>query len=302
MIDYIYLGLYRIFGSILKILPESCRIGLMRYLASFVYLVGKKHRKIINTNLDFAFDNTLDEAEKKEIGKAAYMNLIDTVFVLMRREEMSKEQVIGNVSFEGEDIVNELISRGKKIIFVTGHYGNWELVSQSLAIKFDLQLVIVGRKLDSETMDNILKRNRERFNIEMVYKRGATKGCINALNHSKAVGMLIDQSLPEKQGIKVNFFGKAVSHTTLASILARRYETVLVPVFMHTDDYRAYQLTIYPGIPFQKSDNTQADILKMTQAQADIMEKVIRKDPKQWFWMHKRWKVYYPELYKKGTK
>lgn len=297
MIDYFYLGLYKGFGFILKLLPEDVVIWLMKQLSSLAYTVGKKHRRIIHTNLDIAFDNTMDLREKKAIGKAAYMNLIDTLFGIMRRDTMSKAEVIKNVTFTGVEIVDEVIKKGNKIIFVTGHYGNWELASQALAIKLDLRLVGVGRKLDSALMDDVVKKNRERFNVEMVYKRGAMKGCISALNTSKSVGILIDQSLPKAQGIKVNFFGKSVSHTTLASILARRYETVLIPLFIHTDDYKQYHITMYTPIDFIKSENKEDDIFKMTQAQADIMEDVIRKDPNQWFWMHKRWKVYHPEFY-----
>ena len=297
-----YIALYRTFSFMLKIVPDSWIIWMMRRMSLFAYFVGKKHRTIIHTNLDFAFDGTLDEVQKKEIGKAAYMNLLDTIFGLMRREKMSKEEVIRNITFEGDAIVHDAIKEGKKLIFVTGHYGNWELVSQALALQFDLTLVGVGRELDSAVMDKVLKENREQFNVEMVYKRGAMKGCIHALNNAKSIGILIDQSLPKAQGIKVDFFAKSVSHTTLASILARRYETAMIPVFIHTNDYKQYHVKIYPKIDFKKSNDQEDDILKMTQLQADIMEEVIRSDPKQWFWMHKRWKAYYPELYRKGLK
>ena len=132
----------------------------------------------------------------------------------------------------------------------------------------------------------------------MVYKRGAMKGCIKALNNNKAVGILVDQSLPEKQGIRVEFFGKPATHTTLASILARRYEVALIPVFITTDNYIDYNATIRTPIEYKKGDNLEADILAMTQAQANMMEQVIRKEPKGWFWQHKRWKVFLGDIYR----
>jgi len=297
MIDMLYLGLYRFFGSLLRFLSDRSVIGLMSGLSKFAYMVGSKHRKIIHKNLNLAFDNTMSDEEKKAIGISAYMNLLDTVFGIMRREQMQKSQVIEHITFEGSHIVEEAKKSGKKIIFVTGHYGNWELISQALAIKYDLQLVGVGRQLDSLVMDEVLKKNRERFNVEMVYKKGAMKGCIQALNQNKAVGILIDQSLPEKQGIKVEFFGQPATHTTLASILARRYEVALIPVFIETEDYIDYHATIHTPINYQKTDNQEADIAAMTQAQADMMEQLIRKNPKQWFWQHKRWKVFLREMY-----
>ena len=297
MIDYIYLALYKSFAFILSILPLRAVIGLMSGLSRFAYFASFKHRKIIHKNLDLAFDNSMNDAEKKAIGISAYMNLLDTVFGIMRREKMQKSQVLEQVTFEGSHIVQEAQKSGKKIIFITAHYGNWELVSQALAIKFDLQLVGVGRQLDSLVMDEVLKKNRERFNVEMVYKKGAMKGCIHALNANKAIGILVDQSLPEKQGIKVEFFGQPATHTTLASILARRYEVDLIPVLISSDDYQNYHATIHPPISYQKTDNQEADIQAMTQAQADMMEKAIKANPKQWFWQHKRWKVFLRDIY-----
>lgn len=299
MIDYIYLGLYKFFGFTLRILPNKAIISLMKAISYLAYIIGKKHNLIINRNLNLAFKNTLSQKEKDIIGKSAYMNLLDTVFGIIRRDRMSRESVIKNISFEGSDIIQKAIESEKEIIFVTGHLGNWELISQALAIKFNLTLVGVGRKLDSDLMDNILKNNRERFNVEMVYKKGAMKGCIKALKNKKAVGILIDQSLPIGQGIEINFFSNKATHTTLASTLSRRYQVDLIPVFISTNDYIDYQATIYDPIPYIKTTNQEDDILKMTQAQADVMQMVIEKNPKEWFWQHKRWKVFLPEIYRK---
>jgi KDO2-lipid IV(A) lauroyltransferase len=271
----------------------------MRGLSSFTYFVGRKHRRIISTNLDLAFNNSLAKEQIDEIGKGAYLNLLDTIFGIMRREKMSREDVIKNISFEQEEIIYRALESKKEIIFVTGHLGNWELLSQALAIKFNITLVGVGRKLDSQLMDSILKDNRERFNVEMVYKRGAMKGCIRALKQKKAVGILIDQSLPLGQGIKVNFFGNPATHTTLASTLSRRYEVDLIPVFISTKDYKNYTAKVYEPISHQKSEDIERDILEITQLQADVMERAIRANPKEWFWQHKRWKVFLPEIYKR---
>jgi len=297
MIDFLYLGLYRFFGFLLKILSIDTIIKLMRGISKFTYYISSKHRKIINTNLNIAFGDSLNKKEKKEIGISAFMNLLDTTLGIIRRDGMQKEQVIENVSFEGVEIIKQYQDEGKKIILVTGHQGNWELLSQAIAIKFNLTLVGVGRELDSKLMDRILKKNREQFNIEMVYKKGAMKGCIRALSKGKAVGILVDQSLKLSQSINVKFFGKPATHTPLASILSRKFGIDLIPAFISTDDYKNYKVKIYNPIKSIKTDNQEDDLLKLTQAQADIMKQVIREHPKEWFWMHKRWKRLDNEIY-----
>ncbi len=290
ILDYLYFGLYKLFGFLLWILPAGIIRILMKGLAKFAYMVSAKHRKIIQSNLDLAYQPPLGDKEKKEIGIHAFMNLIDTVFGIIRRDGMHTEEVLENVSFEGGEIIEKYQKEGKKFILVTGHYGNWELLSQSIAIKFNLTLVGVGRKLDSVLMDKVLKENRERFNVEMVYKKGAMKGCIKSINEGKIIGILTDQGIRKNQSITVDFFGAKASHTPLASILSRKFDLDLVPAYISTEVYIHYKVKIYEPIKALKTDAQEEDLATLTQAQADIMEHVIKEDPKQWFWMHKRWK------------
>jgi len=267
-------------------------ITALRALARLAYAVSAKHRKIISANLDLAYAGALKAEEKKEIALSAFMNLIDTVFGIMRRDGISKDEVVKNVTFEGDEIVQKYKDAGKKIIFVTGHQGNWELLSQSIAIHFDITLVGVGRELDSALMDKVLRKNRERFNVEMVNKKGATKGCIKALSQGKAIGILVDQAIRKNQSIEVEFFGHKATHSPLASILSRKFDIALIPAFIQTEDYKHYHVKVYEPLPCVKTDNQEADLAQLTQAKADIMQKAIEANPKQWFWMHKRWKGY----------
>ena len=290
MIDYIYLGIYKTFKVILSLLPRRFRNRVLTLLAAWAYRVSKKHRIIIDRNLDIAYEGKLEQQEKQHIGKAAFENLIDTVFGIIERDGISHKKVLENVSFEGEEIIERYKKEGKHFILVTGHYGNWELLSQVIALKFDLKLVGVGRKLDSDLMDRVLKQNREQFNVEMVYKRGALKGCIDAIRDQKIVGILTDQHIRRNQSIDVTFFGHKATHTPLASILSRKFGLDMIPAFIHTEDYKHYKVTIYDPIQTRKTDNQEEDLAILTQAQSDMMERVIRQDPRQWFWMHNRWK------------
>lgn len=267
----------------------------MQGLAWIAYTFSRKHRRIIQKNLDLAFDNSLTKKEKKEIGIKAFINLIDTLFGIIQRDGMVKEEVIKNITFEGEEIVKSYQESGKKIVFITGHQGNWELLSQSIAIKFNLTLVGIGRKIDSDVMDKVLKKNRERFNVEMIYKQGAMKGSIKALSQNKAVGILVDQALGRTQSIDVKLFGHLATHTPIASILSRKFGIDLIPAFISTKDYQHYHVKIYPPILTIKTDNQEDDLAKLTQAQADIMQAVIKEHPTEWFWMHKRWKGFEDE-------
>ena len=290
MLDYFYLGLYKFFKVLLKILPTIVTRKLMFGLSWLAYTLSAKHRKRIKNNLNLAYPSTFDSAEQKEIGVHAFMNLLDTVFGIVKRDGMSKNSVLENVTFENSEIIEKYQKEGKKFILVTGHYGNWELLSQSIAIKFDLTLVGVGRKIDSSVMDEVLKKNREQFNVEMVYKQGAMKDSIKAINKGKIIGILTDQAIRKNQSIDVSFFGSKATHTPLASILSRKFDLDLIPAYISTEDYINYTVKIYTPIKSIKTDNQEEDLAILTQLQANVMEDVIRQNPKQWFWMHRRWK------------
>ncbi len=127
-------------------------------MAWLAYHLSPKHRNRIKEHLHLAFATELNESEQKEIGLHAFINLLDTVFGIIRRDGMSKQEVLKNVTFEGSEMIEAYQKANKNFILVTGHYGNWELLSQSIAIEFDLRLVGVGRKIDSAVMDEVLKK------------------------------------------------------------------------------------------------------------------------------------------------
>jgi KDO2-lipid IV(A) lauroyltransferase len=132
----------------------------------------------------------------------------------------------------------------------------------------------------------------------MVYKKGAMKGCIKALSQKKAVGILVDQAIRPNQSIEVNFFEKSATHSPLASILSRKFGIDLIPAFISTNDYKNYHVKIYEPIKTIKTENQEEDLAKLTQAQANAMQLAIEAHPKEWFWMHKRWKNTEENIYK----
>lgn len=298
MIDYLYLFIYKFFALLSKLLPKRIMDLLLLCISKAVYRFDKKHRQIILANLNLAFGDTLQQSQKDKIGIDTFYNILQTITGFMKRYGKSPQKLLDNVSFQNEQFVQQAIDTNQKIIFMTGHYGNWELLAPSIAAKFHMTLVAVGRKLDSEVMDRVLVKNREQFGVEMLYKKGAMKGMIKALKEGKSVGLLLDQNLEEKKGgIKVDFFGKNVGHSPAASILSRTLGATVIPAFISTDDYLNYTVTFYEPLPNIITDNKEEDIRLMTQAQADITQKVIETKPEEWFWVHKRWKTFYPEIY-----
>ena len=296
MKDLFYLIGFSFFKFFIWIIPNKVMYYFVKGLVLFIYSIDKKHRHIANVNLDLAYGNTLSEQQKNKIIKATYLNLMLLLVDFIRNQGISKEALLKKVTFENEHILLDILAKEQKIILVTAHYGNWELLPLSLAAKFG-PLTGVGRKLDSDSMDKILSTNREQFDIEMLDKKGAMKEMIKVLKNNRMLGLLVDQNTSANEGILVDFFDKPVRHTPSAAILARRFGAIIVPAFITTEDHTHYTITFYKPIQTEKTEDKDKDILDSVQKQAKITEEVIRKKPEEWFWLHQRWKNQFEECY-----
>ncbi len=295
--DKIYLFLFYSFKFFVTYCPKKILYLLMNFLSFFIFTIDKKHKKIAHINLDLAYEARLTDEKKILIIKKCYKNLIYTLIDFVRNQNITKERLLRKVSFENEYIIKDAIKKHKKIIILTGHYGNWELLGLAISSKF-IPMTTVGRNLDSEVMNAILEKNRKQHNMDVISKKGAMKGMIKALKNNKAIGILVDQNTKEDEGVLVDFFDKKVRHTPSAAILAKKFDCIIIPTFITTNDYENFIIKFYEPIVISHSDNKNNDILNCVQKQANITQKVIEDKPEEWFWLHKRWKNQYEYMYK----
>ncbi len=299
-IDLFYLALFRLFRALVVRLAPKKRVALAQKLATLAWYAAPSRRRVIETNLEIAFPDRYDKSAKKRIGIASYTNFIMNLFTVMRMPFMSEKELLDSVDFENEEIIQKAIDEGLPILFITAHYGNWELMPAAVTLRYGLGGAVVGRRLDSEAVNEELIKSRRHFGIDLIYKKGAVKGAIKALKPERYIGILTDQSLPQKYAVPVKFFGKKAGHTPLVGMLARRKPCVVIPIRIHTRDHLRYSIRFYPPLPRIVTDDAEADIQKMAQDQADAVAKMIEEDPALWFWPHKRWKTYDKTLYRKA--
>jgi len=296
MIDYLYLFLYKTFAFLVRIIPQALLDKLLSALASLLFSLSKKYQKVISTNLHFAFSQ-IEDSEIKRIGKRTYLNFLHNISGFIRRQHQAPLEILKDITFCNDNALKQAIQEEKKIIFITAHYGNWELLPIALTSKYNITMSVVGKPLPSAQMQNILKENREQFGIQLIDKKGAMKEMIKSLAAKRALGLLVDHHTTANEGVIVNFFGKEATQTMSASMLARKFDAIIFPVFISSEDFHHHTLTFLDAIYPQKTDDSKADIQKMTQQQADAIEKAIKKKPDEWFWLHRRWKYCCKQAY-----
>ena len=291
--------MYRIFlllEKLLMALPSTWRKGFFSSLAKFGYLVSNKYRRVSFANLDFVFNNSLSQEKKEEITKYAFKNLSYNFLHAMELRHMSKEELQSKITIQNIEAVEKVHAEGRAVIYVTTHYSSWELGGASIGA-FIEPLIAVYKKMKNREYEAWLLEARDRFGNISMEKSNVVKPLVKNLKNGVACGLLIDTNINEKEGLMINFMGKTLRQTSTPAFLARKFDAAIIPVTIRTDDEQNYTLMLFDEIKVEKTDDAQADIAKATQLQADWLGELIRKEPKFWFWLHRRFKNDHPEIY-----
>jgi len=286
-----------ILEKILMKLPRSFRKSFFSLLAKVAYHISGKYRNIARTNLKFIFEDKLSDIEIEEIVKYSFKNLIFNFLHVMELRNMSLEQLEKIITVQNREAVEKVHKEGRAVIYVTTHYSSWEFGGASLGA-FVEPVGAVYKKMKNRVYEDWLLEGRARFGNTNLEKTNVVKPLIKLLKAKKASGILIDTNINSKEGIMVDFMGKKIRQTYTPAYLARKFDAAIIPVTIRTDDEENYTLMLFDEIPVEKTEDQKADILKATQLQADWLGKLIEEEPKFWFWLHRRFKGDYPEIYK----
>jgi len=283
--------------KILMALPKKVRKSFFTFLAFIGYISSKKYRNIVRQNLNYAFDNSMSDAQIKAITKYSFKNLLYNFMHLMELRHMSKEELAKIVTIENKEAVEKVHKEGRAVIYVTAHYCSWELGGASLGA-FVEPVAAVYKKMKNSIYEEWLLEARSRFGNTNLEKTNVIKPLIRLIKQKKASGLLIDTNINKREGVMVEFLGKPLRQTSTPAYLARKFNAAIIPVTIRTDDEENYTLMLFDEIEVPKTDDEQHDIQIATQRQADWLSELITKEPKFWFWLHRRWKGDKPEIYK----
>ncbi len=285
-----------ILEKILMLLPKSFRKTFFSSIAILAYHLSKKYRNIARANIHFVFGESKSEEEVDEIVRYSFKNLIFNFLHIMELRNMSLNELRSIITVENEAVVKKVHDEGRAIIYITTHYSSWEFGGASLGA-FIEPVAGVYKKMKNEVYQEWLLQGRARFGNTNLEKTRVAKSLIKLIRAKKASGILIDTNINPKEGIIIDFFGKPLRQTYTPAYLARKFNAAVIPVTIRTDDEDSYTLMLFDEIPVEHTDDEEADILKATQLQADWLRDLIKREPKFWFWLHRRFKNDHPEIY-----
>ena len=268
---------------------------LGRLLGILVYLTDTPHRRIVRRNLQFAYPEWSRD-QIRQTSKHIFQNLGITFLEICQLACYSREDVIDRVRVVGSERWLRALENDQGLIIVSAHIGNWEIGLQFATCFMQKPALGIAKKIRFQPLNRWVHNLRTRFGNQIIYKKGAMPDMRKTLRKGGVVALLVDQSR-RKEGVEVNFFGHKVTTTPAAAYLGIRCKSPILPIFCIRE--ASGQLTIYVDKPLniKWSGDLRSDVQANTQLITDTVERMIRKYPDQWFWVHKRWKKYYPHLY-----
>lgn len=281
-------GAFRLLDGVIGRLPWATVQALGEAAGALFYLVDPRHRRIVRENLRFA-DLGLDEAGTRALSRACFRHFGALFVGLLRLRRATPEELGRWIRVEGLEHFDAVQAAGRGFIQLTGHYGNWEAIAlaQSLCGR---TIDAIGRELDNPLLEPVSRGFRTRFGNRVILKDGAMRDTLKALKAGRGVGFLLDQDALT-MGVWVRFLGQWASTFSTAGSLAARYDLPVLPVFSWPNPDGT--LTVRFERPFQvpQTGDAARDAWVATQLMTARIEAQIRKDPRWWFWMHRRFKT-----------
>jgi len=277
-------------------IPHERIASMGRVLGILMYGIDVRHRRIVRRNLKFVYPEWSTERVKRKT-KRVFQNLGSTILEICQMSCFSSDEILDKVKIRGKEYLLNAMHYNKGVILISAHLGNWEIVPLFWPLYFNSPITVVARQIQNKIINQWIHGLRTRFGSRVIYKDDALPEMTRTLRQGKILAILIDQGARRSLGVKIKFFNQFVIATPAAALLALRCNSPVLPGFCTRNEDGSFTININPPIVLRKTNNLSADLRENTQFMTDSIEKAVRKYPEQWFWVHKRWKKYYPHVY-----
>ena len=274
-----------IFFIIIKILG----LNISRKLFAKIFqIIGPliKSEKTINENLE-KFLSSYNEEQKKNIKKMMWSNYGKTFVEYLFLNKFRKNN--SHINFKGKEILKSIINKNKPVIFVSGHFANFELMSMELT-RETINLATIYRPLNNLFLNPFMEYVRRTYVCRNQIKKGiaGVKDSINYLKKNYSIALMIDQRVSE--GKRLPFFDQMALTTTLPAQLAIKFDLEIVPIYIKRNLDDSFEMEILKPIALDKNEDLITQKINTTIKLNKILEEMISRDPGQWIWTHNRWK------------
>ncbi len=284
----IYLAL-QLIRAMIHFLPRRLNYAIAHGLAFSIFWLLPKERMKTIANLEQAFGSEKTAQEYEQIAQNVFINLAKSAIDVLCFTKFNRSRMEALVVHDGTERLDQALARGKGVIALTGHIGNWELLASYFRF-LGYPGSLMGRRIYYEKFNEVLVNLRKKGLVSTIYRDESPRIVLAALKDNHVIGISADQDIDSLEGVFVPFFGKPAWTPTGPAKLALASGAAIVPAFMiHEDDHYHLYLEdpIIPNCEMNKEDAVNEITAKWSQ----IVEQYMRRFPDQWVWMHNRWKT-----------
>jgi KDO2-lipid IV(A) lauroyltransferase len=273
----------------LGLLPRPAARGLGAFLGAVLFRVNPAWRRTALFNLRLAFPEWSEEKRERTV-KLLVRNLGWLLAEFAQLPRMNRDTVAGVMVQDGFENFLAAESKGRGVLFLTGHLGAWELKPFAHAL-YHKPIYFLVRPIKNARVDALVNRYRGLSGNRPIEKNESVRAVLRVLREGGTVGILADQNTTPVEAVFVDFFGIPAATTAGLARLARRTGAAVVPVHSYWDAaIGKYVLHYEPALQLSNTDDEEADIRAHTALFNRTLEGFIRRFPDQWFWVHRRWK------------
>ena len=289
IIKYIFEAIFVYF---LFLIIKIFGLGLGRKIIAPLFLgIGFffKSKKVVKKNISYALDS-IPENETKNIIKFMWKNYayIFVEYIYLYKFRLNKFST-PHIKISNKKILDDLIKLNKQAIFISGHFGNFELMAMELE-KHGLNLGAIYRPLNNIFLNPFMVFLRKKYICKNQIEKGkkGTRKVIDLMKKNFSIALMVDQRLGESE--RFPFFKKPAHTTTLPAQLALKFDCEIIPIYLERNEDNTFNMEILNPIKINKKNNLEEDKKEITIKINQIIEKMILRNPKQWIWTHNRWK------------
>ncbi len=277
-------------------LPQQAVVKIGRSIGSLAFLFSGRRKRSAKINLDIVFEDSKSSGEKNKIIKKSFQYLtvsaLQCLWAASHTEKRVRDLIEGEPA--GLDLLRRCLKKNKGILFLTAHYGNWEIMGLFHGYLDICPLSSIVRQLDNPYLNRVTKKFRTASGNKIIYRDESPLKIVRKLKNNESVAVMMDQNTA-KGGIFVDFFGKKAATPRSLALLSYRAGIPILPLFCHPTDKGTYRIEYGPEIQFTKSDSKNNDILNWTRHCEQFIENIIGENPAPWMCSHRRWKTRPPE-------
>jgi Kdo2-lipid IVA lauroyltransferase/acyltransferase len=285
IVEYIF---FRASAFIVQRLPLRHVHTIGFALARLAYPLLKSRRNIALENLRYAFPE-MDESQRRQIALQSFQSIGAAFLELLWYPNFTKAGIKQRVRIENLELLQQLQEKKKGIIFLTAHYGSWELASQAITVYSDTPVCTIAKPQSNLLVDRIITRWRELFGLKIVAMGISVREILRTLQEGGIIALAADQSAP-KESVAVNFFGRSVPTFQGPALFSLKTGAPIILGCTVRQENGNYTMR-FVHVPGDDLDGaSDENILELTRRHVHMTELLIRQNPEQWMWMHKRWK------------